>query len=150
MSPFEVRLIESNEIDLFIQLIGVFEDVFEMEQFVMPAKGHLENLLRDPGFKVFIALDSDKRVIGGLTTYTLSQYYKTSPLAYIYDLAVDRGFQRMGIGKRLIETTTGYFRGLGFEEVFVQAEGIDVEVIEFYRSTQPNGEDAVAHFHYTL
>jgi aminoglycoside 3-N-acetyltransferase I len=144
-----IEKLSSRKLDEFIELIRVFEDVFEMKNFNLPAAAHLQSLLDNPGFLVFVAKFRDK-VIGGLTVYILDQYYSGKPLAYIYDLAVSVAHQRQGIGKKLILYLTEYCRKNGFEEVFVQADKIDDYAIDFYRTTRPTNEEQVVHFYYTL
>jgi aminoglycoside 3-N-acetyltransferase I len=137
-----------DEFELFIQLIRVFEDVFEMENFKLPDSNHLKKLLQDEDFIVVAAL-SDHVVVGGLTAYTLHQYYSVKPLVYIYDLAVKTEYQRQGIGKQLINHLNNWCKNKGVEEVFVQADLVDDHAIDFYRSTGARSEDVV-HFYYPL
>ena len=144
----EVKKLITRDIGKFMELIRVFENVFEMKNFGMPAESYLQQLLAKDSFFVFVALSDDK-VVGGLTSYTLQQYYSTSPLAYIYDLAVTREFQRQGIGKMLIAGVTNYCKEIGIEEVFVQADEGDIHAIEFYHSTGATAEK-VFHFYYSL
>lgn len=145
----EIRKLTGNDINAFIELILVFEDVFEMRNFSLPKREHLLKLLVQPEFIVFAAIE-DNAVVGGLTAYTLAQYYSEKPLAYIYDLAVRRSHQRQGIGKRLIAEMNTYCLENGFEEVFVQADKVDDYAIDFYRLTKPTNEEEVVHFYYTL
>jgi aminoglycoside 3-N-acetyltransferase I len=145
----EIKKLTHQDIDEFIALIRVFEEVFEMENFVMPHQEHLRKVLLKPDFIVFVAI-MDDQVIGGLTTYVLEQYYAEKPLAYIYDLAVKANYQRQGIGKQLIAGVTNYCREKGFEEVFVQADKVDDYALDFYRSTGVTAEEQVVHFYYTL
>jgi aminoglycoside 3-N-acetyltransferase I len=144
----KIQKLSHQDLDQFIALIRVFEDVFEMEDFQMPDENHLQNLLSTDTFHVFVAL-VDNQVVGGLTAYTLQQYYSEKPLVYIYDLAVQTHYQRQGIGKRLMEEINQYCREAGMEEVFVQADEVDVHAIEFYRSTGGIAEKVV-HFYYPL
>lgn len=130
----------------FTALIRVFEDVFKMENFQMPDENYLQELLAKDSFFVFVALVEEK-VVGGLTAYTLPQYYSQSPLVYIYDLAVQTQWQRQGIGKQLISGIIHYCKEIGAEEVFVQAEEEDVHAVEFYHSTGARAEKVV-HFYY--
>lgn len=139
---------KTTEITHFYALIRLFEEVFEMKDFVMPPADHLEKLLARDDFFVFVAL-LDGQVIGGLTSYTLRQYYSTSPLVYIYDLAVAIEYQRKGIGRMLIADIQNYCKGIGVEEVFVQADVADGYALDFYRSTGATAEDVV-HFYYPL
>lgn len=145
----EIKKLKNNDVDLFVNLIRLFEDVFEMKPFSLPNKDYLQELLLKPDFFVFVAI-TDNTVVGGLTAYTLPQYYATRPLAYIYDLAVLRNFQRQGIGKKLISATHAFCQKEGYEEVFVQADKVDDYALDFYRSTNPTAEEEVVHYYYKL
>ena len=144
----EVKKLTPNGLNAFKQLIRLFEDVFEMENFIIPDDNHLQQLLGNEAFIVFVAMH-ENIVIGGLTAYMLQQYYSTKPLVYVYDLAVKSVFQRQGVGKKLMSGITGYCRDAGMEEVFVQADEIDQHAIDFYRSTGATSEKVV-HFYYPL
>ncbi|QEH39367.1 GNAT family N-acetyltransferase [Chitinophaga sp. XS-30] len=147
--PVSVSRLGKNDLHRFMELIRLFEVVFEMKGFQMPGAAHLQRLLGREDLFVFIALFEGK-VVGGLTAYTLEQYYAERPLAYLFDLAVDTQYQRQGIGGKLIAALNAYCAQQGFEEVFVQADVVDDYAIDFYRSTRPTAEEAVIHFYYTL
>lgn len=149
MKKVIVKKLSATDYIQFISLIRLFEDVFEMENFDIPPQSHLENLLATSDFHVFVAM-IDNEVIGGLTIYTLKQYYATKPLAYIYDLAVKSNLQRQGIGKQLISFIKVYFKNEGYEEIFVQADRVDDYALDFYRKTSPTNEEDVLHFYYKL
>lgn len=144
----EIKKLGSADIVDFQALIRVFEKVFEMQHFQMPPNQHLQKLLNEEGFYVFVATLNDQ-VVGGLTAYTLQQYYSTMPLVYIYDLAVQAAFQRQGIGKKLMVGIIDYCKANGVEEVFVQAEEADDHALDFYRATGAMAEKVV-HFYYPL
>lgn len=137
------------EVDQFQALIQVFEKVFEMENFHMPAKEHLERVLQLPGFMAFVA-EKEGKVLGGLTVFTLEQYYSEKPQAYVYDLAVSQAHQRKGIGRQLMAAVVEHCKKGGYEGVFVQAEKVNKYALEFYRSTPITGEEKVRHFTYDL
>lgn len=141
--------VQPDQLDDFIALLSVFEEVFEMKNFSPPPRAYLERLLRKSDFMVFVAT-SDGQVIGGLTAYVLDQYYYVKPLAYLYDLAVQTSFQRQGVGQKLITAINDHCRNEGFEEVFVQADRVDQHAVDFYRKTLPTEEEDVLHFYYTL
>lgn len=141
--------LERGDVGLFIELIKVFEEVFEMPPFEIPSPNYLSNLLAKEDFLVFVALENH-RVIGGLTAYILHQYYAKKPLTYLFDLAVSKDRQRAGIGKLLIRKINQYCQGQGHEEVFVQADQDEQYALDFYRSTKPTAEEKVIHFYYTL
>lgn len=147
--PVKIKRLEERNLTEFVELVKLFEDVFEMKDFSIPDSNHLQNLLSHNNFDIFVAL-LDNKVVGGLTTYVLEQYYSEKPLAYIYDLAVDTNLQRHGIGKKLIAETNKFYKEKGFEEVFVQADKVDDYAIDFYRKTNPSEEEQVVHFCYTL
>ncbi len=144
----QVRRLDQRDLDKFLALIGVFEEVFEMKGFKIPGEKYLQALLAKEDFFVFVALLEEK-VVGGLTAYTLQQYYSERPLAYIYDLAVLSRYQRQGIGKLLMEGISTFCKGIGMEEVFVQADQVDQHAIEFYQATGGIAEQVV-HFYYPL
>ena len=144
----EIKKLNELDLDKFIELIRVFEDVFEMENFNIPDDDYLQKLLEKEDFFVFAATLKN-RVVGGLTCYVLQQYYSKLPLVYIYDLAVKTKLQRQGIGTNLIAKVNEYCKEIGMEEVFVQADRIDDYAIDFYRKTGGTEEDVV-HFYYPL
>lgn len=148
MKNIVLRRLEPQDIELFCALLEVFVQVFEHEDTVLPDKIHLERILAKPDFHAFVAL-SEERVIGGLTAYTLDQYYSAEPLAYIYDLAVLEKFQRQGVGKSIIADFREYCQEQEYEEIFVEAEKEDTQAVNFYRTTQAQEID-VAHFFWKL
>lgn len=148
LKSIRIKKLGYNDLEIFEELIRVFEEVFEMKDFNMPGKDYLSGLLQQQGFFVFVAL-TDEKVTGGLTAYSLHQYYSTKPLMYVYDLAVLKRFQRQGIGKTLMNNLTTYCKNMGMEEVFVQADEEDGHALDFYRSTGAVGEKVV-HFYYPL
>ncbi len=91
----------------------------------------------------------DNKVVGGLTSYTMHQYYSKSPLVYIFDLAVKTQFQWQGIGKMLIAGNNAYCKDIGVEAVMVQADEVDDYAIKFYHSTGATAQKVV-HFDYLL
>lgn len=149
MNDLHIKKLSVNNVSCFENLIILFEEVFEMKKFSIPKSEYLRELLAKENFHVFVALKEDS-VIGGLTAYTLNQYYSEKPLAYIFDLAVANLWQRQGIGNALIMHTKSYFRQNGYSEVFVQADRVDDYAVDFYRKTNPTEEEDVLHFYYTL
>jgi aminoglycoside 3-N-acetyltransferase I len=145
----KIKRLQKEDINGFLDLVELFSNVFEMEQFSMPNRNHLQTLLDREDFLVFVVILGDK-VIGGLTSYVLQQYYSEKPIAYLYDLTIDIEYQRQGIGKQLIREVHSFFKEQGFEELFVQAEKVDQYAIDFYRKTNPSQEDQVLQFSYLL
>lgn len=148
MGNIEILKLSDQDVDTFIELIKLFEDVFEMTNLFMPEVAYLQQLLKKQDFYVFAAM-LDNKVVGGLTSYVLDQYYSNSKLLYVYDLAVKTTLQRQGIGRKLISGVTNYCKETGIEEVFLQAELVDDYALDFYRSTGAK-EELVVHFNYPL
>ncbi len=148
MENIVILKLTGKDLDKFIQLIKLFETVFEIEDLHMPDNEYLRTQLFKTDFLVFVASAGNK-VVGGLTAYTLNQYYSKTPQVYIYDLAVKSTMQRKGIGKLLISAIRDYCRNIGVGEIFVQADKVDDHAIDFYRSTGGT-EQEVIHFNYLL
>ena len=91
----------------------------------------------------------DNKVVGGLTSYIMQQYYSKSPLVYIFDLAVKKELQRQGIGRMLITNNNSYCKTIGIETVMVQADEVDDYAIKFYKSTGAKAQKVI-HFDYEL
>ena len=144
----QIFKLNAKDIEKFKQLILVFEEIFEMPNFLLPEEKYLIQLLMRDDFFVFVAV-ADNKVVGGLTAYTLQQYYSVSPLVFIYDIAIRTDAQRQGVGKRLISHLTNYCKDNNFEEMFVLADEADDHAIEFYRSTGAT-EGRVVNFSYVL
>jgi aminoglycoside 3-N-acetyltransferase I len=144
----QIKKLSREDIHQFTELIHVFEEVFEMKDFKIPHEQHLMHLLSKDNFIVFVA-ESDNKVVGGLTAYTLQQYYSVSPLVFIYDVAVKKEAQKQGVGKLLISNLASYCKHNGYEEMFVLADEVDDHAVEFYRSTGAT-DTRVVNFNYTL
>lgn len=145
----EIRKLNPTDIDNFTDLIKIFEDVFEWENFTIPKSKHLQRLLDDSNFLVLVG-KVDKKIVGGLTAHVLHRYDTEKPSAYIYDIAVITKLQRKGIGKLLIATLNDYCIKNGFNEVFVQAETDDIQAVNFYKTTPISNELKATHFTYSF
>ena len=143
-----IKQLTAGDIAEFVQMLRLFENVFEMQDFQMPGEGHLTSLLARKDFIVFTA-QYENTTVGGLTAHILPSYYSESSEVYIYDLAVKTTFQRKGIGKRLLLSLTEYCSLHGYKEFFVQADEPDTHALEFYRSTGGTAEKVV-HFYYKV
>ena len=148
MVEIEYKKLETEDLSRLTQLIKVYEEVFEMEDFTLPAAQYLQSLLEKETVIFYVAM-IDKKVVGGLTAHVLPSTYFPSSEVYIYDLAVETEFQRKGIGRQLINSLKEYCASLGLKEVFVQADLEDQHALDFYRATGGIAE-SVVHFSYEL
>ena len=145
----EIKKLSSQDLDDFTELIKIFEVVFEMDNFKMPGNKHLQSLLSKPDCVTLVA-KCDNKVLNKLTTYILHSYYSAKPIVYIYDIGVSAGYQRKGIGTKLVTYLTNFCKENGFEEAYVEAESDDAQAISFYRTTSFSNELQATHFTYSF
>ncbi len=138
-----------SDIDDFVRLLAVFQEVFEWENPSLPDKRHLQKVLDNPRFFVLVA-KLDQQIVGGLTVHVLDRYDTEKPSAYIYDVAVLPAHQRKGIGQALMGTLLDHCEKHGFDEVFVQAEAEDQQAVDFYRKIAKGSEMRAVHFTFTM
>ena len=130
----KVKKLTGDDVEPFIELILLFQEVLETDMVTQTRPEHLYRLLARPDFVVFVARFANQ-VIGGLTAYLLPQYYSEKPVVYLYDIAIGANYQGQGIGTKLLTQLMQYCRSLGAEELFVQADKEDSQAIHFYRAT---------------
>jgi len=145
----EIQKLTKEDTDCFSELIKVFKETFEWKNFSLPTNIHLQKVLKNKSFLVFVA-KQDQNTIGGLTAHVLERYDLEKPSAYIYDIAVLPKYQRKGIGKLLIEKLNNYYEKKGVSEVFVQSETDDQQALNFYRTTPNTSELQATHFTYSF
>ncbi len=125
-------------------MIGIFKAEFESEGTGLPSDEYLTQLLHKEYFGVFVAKNGNQ-VVGGATTYELIKYYSEKSELYSYDIAIQNGFQNLGIGKKLMAYIKEYGSENGMESVYVQAESDNILAVRFYETTIGLGEK-VQHF----
>lgn len=144
----EYKKLEIGDLGYLTELIKLYEEVFEMEDFTLPDAQYLQSLLEKEAVIFYVAI-IDNKVVGGLTAHILPSTYFPSSEVYIYDLAVQTEFQRRGIGRQLINSLKEYCSSLRLKEVFVQADLEDQHALDFYQATGGIAE-SVVHFSYEL
>jgi aminoglycoside 3-N-acetyltransferase I len=140
--PFEIKQLSKEDLPAFKSLINLFNIVFEEEQRLVGSDPHLTKLLGSKSFVAITAL-SEHEVVGGMTAYELPMVYSDSSEIILYDMAVRADFQRMGIGKKLIQGLKEYCIENGIKEFFVLAHEEDRHAVEFYHSTGGKSEKVV-------
>ena len=142
-----IKHLQPSDGHLFTQLICLFEEVFEMEQFILPETVHLQQVLGRPDFIAFAVL-REGTVIAGLTAHVLPSYYTASAEVYLYDLAVQPVHQRKGLGRALLNSLEDYCRTKGYPSFFVQADQADTHALDFYRSTGGVSSEVVQYTYF--
>ena len=144
---FKISRIQGDDIERFIELIELLNEVFEESSKVASEK-QLKKLLDKSDFYAIAVIKGDE-VIGGLTAYELEQYYTDKSELYIYDIAVKKELHNQGIGKKLIDYLKDYSIKNGIEVIFVEAHSEDELAVRFYESTFGKGEK-VDHFNFEI
>ena len=139
---FEIRQLTNDDLSTFTSLIHLFNMVFEEENSTIGSDANSLRLLNDKRFIVLVAL-VENEVVGGLTAYELPMYYADYSELFLYDLAVKPEYQRMGIGKGLIQSLKEYCSKNGIREFFVMAHEEDEHAIEFYHAIGGKSEKVV-------
>src|SRR6185295_14764739 len=102
-----IRHLTKADLSKFISLIKLFNMVFEEDHPTIGNEANLLRLLSNDGFVAMVAL-AENKVVGGLTAYELPMYYSDRSEIFLYDLAVKPEYQRMGIGKGLLQSLKEY------------------------------------------
>jgi aminoglycoside 3-N-acetyltransferase I len=142
----QIKRLGSHDIIIFQKLIGLFQDVFEMENLVEAQEPYLPGLLQKPDFIALCAI-VENEIVGGLTAYELPLYYNGGSEIFIYDLAVKPAFQRKGFGRKLLVSLEEYCQQSGIRVMFVSANEEDEHAVDFYHSTGGKAEKVI-HFNY--
>jgi len=142
LNTLEIKQLTDANLPIFKLLINLFNTVFEEDQSNQGSDRNLSSLLGNSHFIVMAAL-VEYKVVGGLTAYEIPMYYSDSSEIFIYDLAVDPQYQRMGIGKGLMQSLREYCLKQGVKEFFVMAHEEDEHAIDFYRATGGKSEKVI-------
>jgi len=148
MPSLHIHHLTPSEAETFRAALMLFEKVFAQPHGAALPTEHLQSLLNEPHFSVFVA-EHDANVVGALTAYTLPTYYTGRPFVYIFDVAIEENYQRQGIGSQLLDAVKAYGKEIGAAELFVQADLEDTHALEFYRKNGGEAE-SVVHFTYPL
>lgn len=142
-----VRL-KTQDLAKFRELNEVFAKAFndhEAYASKKPSDAYLQKLLTKDHVIAMVA-EIEGHIVGGLIAYVLEKCEQERGEAYIYDLAVDEGFRRRGIARRLIEALKPVAKSEGAWIIFVQADQIDQPAVNLYDS-MGNREEP---FHYDI
>jgi len=146
---FEIKQLGKEDLAMFKSLVSMFNTVFEEEDPTIGSDANSLKLLGSPSF-IALAAVSENKVLGGLTAYELPIVYSDMSEILLYDMAVQSEYQRMGIGKGLIQSLKEYCLKHGIKEFFVMAHEEDQHAIEFYYATGGKSEKVVNFLYQTV
>lgn len=127
-----VKRLRVGDRDTARTLFTLMADVFTEESEVL-SDAYIDALLNRNDFWAIAAFTGDE-LIGGLTAHTLPMTRTASSEIFIYDIAVHRSYQRIGVGRRLMAELRDQAAKLGIHEVFVPADTDDIHALDFYRA----------------
>lgn len=119
-----------------------FEDVPAYTER-QPDDDYLRELLGSSDF-IAVAAVAESKVVGGLAAYVLRKFEQARSEMYIYDLAVDESFRRMGVATAMIGEVQKEAAARGAYVIFVQADQGDDPAIALY--TKLGTREEVLHF----
>jgi aminoglycoside 3-N-acetyltransferase I len=141
-----IRRLGSADVPLLRKLNALFGAAFaEQETYggEPPTEAYLEGLLAQEHVVAIVATIGDE-VIGGLVAYELEKFERMRREFYIYDLAVDAGYRRMGIATALIMHLREIAAKRRAWVIYVQADHGDGAAIALYEKLGTREE--VLHF----
>jgi ribosomal protein S18 acetylase RimI-like enzyme len=133
---FTVRRFESKDAARCVELVKSFA-----AKEVSPA--YLRRFLSNPANYLIVA-EAGNELAGFLLGYRLERLKEESFKFFIYEIDVDKNFQRRGVGTALINYTKGIVRQEKMINAFVFTSYSNEGAVEFYKSTGgeiKNGDD---------
>jgi aminoglycoside 3-N-acetyltransferase I len=133
-TPFVVRALTADDVDLLRQLLGVMGRAFdEIDTYTgaEPGTAYLRRLLGGDHFIAVAALQ-DGEVIGGLAAYELPKFEQARSEIYLYDLAVAAHRRRQGVATTLIDELGTIAAARGAYVIFVQADPAHAPAVALY------------------
>jgi aminoglycoside 3-N-acetyltransferase I len=112
-------------------------DVFE-KPFDPLSDAYIEKLLARVDFWWVAAFVGDE-LAGGITAHTLPMTHGEAAELFIYDVAIRKQYQRMGVGRQLFSATRQLAAAGGIHLAFVAAENMDTHALDFYRAVGGKG-----------
>ena len=118
--------------DLARQLFAAMADVFDTPAEPL-SDAYIDKLLVRDDFWAIAAFVGDG-LAGGITAHTLPMTHGEHAELFIYDMAVCRQYQRMGVGRQLLVATCQLAAQSGIHLALVAAENMDTHAVDFYRA----------------
>ena len=143
---FGVRALGPNDVAPMRDMLSMFGEAFEDVRTYtdrQPDDDYLRQLLSSPAF-IAVAAFRGGKVVGGLAAYVLPKFEQVRSEVYIYDLAVQECYRRMGVATAMIAELRKLATARGAYVIFVQADYGDEPAIALY--TKLGVREDVLHF----
>ena len=145
MINFEVKKLESREIDLAKELILLFG--FDDENRSLPSDEYVAKMLARNDFHVIVALEN-QQLIGGLTAYEMKMFKRETTEMFLYEIEVAESHRRKGVGKALIEFLKRICVEKGIVEMFVGTESANFPARKLYETMGGKADENSVWFNY--
>jgi aminoglycoside 3-N-acetyltransferase I len=132
MSSMQIKRLCSDDTAIAVWTFSMMASVFGETANTL-SLAYVERLLRRADFWAITALEG-REPIAGLTAFTLPLTRCEVAELFIYDIAVQTGHRRRGIGRRLVDTLKKLAAEAGIRTIWVPAENSDPHALEFYRA----------------
>ena len=133
MDGLIIEKLNTSQVSEFQILITLFNNMFESPVLKVASEEFCESTLKDDRF-IVISAKKSKEIIGGITAHILPSYYHGTLEIFIYDLAVSKKHQRMGVGRALMNALFAEAAERKIKILFVDAELEDQEALLFYEA----------------
>jgi len=142
----QIRALGADDIAPMRDMLSMFGWAFEdIRTYTdrQPDDDYLRQLLSSSAF-IAVAAFRGERVVGGIAAYVLPKFEQVRSEVYIYDLAVQESFRRMGVATGMIAELRKLANVRGAYVIFVQADYGDEPAIALY--TKLGIREEVLHF----
>jgi aminoglycoside 3-N-acetyltransferase I len=131
---FEIKKLNPENIEEAYALMRAWyrDEVNEIVRF--PDKAHVQNLIQDNDFLIFVA-EAEGEIVGGLTAYELTMFYKEEKEIFLYEIGISSTHRRKGIAGALIEALKEYCVLKGIKTIFVLCEVDNDAARKLYENT---------------
>ncbi len=93
-----------------------------------------ERFLKNPD-NLFLLARWDGEMCGFLTAHRLQRFDRRRAEVLLYEIGVDEGYQRRGVGRALIGEVRRWAKEVGADEVWVLTEASNLAAMGLYAST---------------
>src|ERR1700749_3014753 len=99
---FAIKKLEIGDTELFKQLLWFYQVDDEVTEPVVPSEKYLRKLLSKDDLHILVAI-VDYQLVGGLTAFELPMYKEEVNEIFLYEIAVEPLYRKMGVATVLIE-----------------------------------------------
>jgi aminoglycoside 3-N-acetyltransferase I len=147
--PYTIQKLAPGDTDLAKKLFWFFQTDDDVAEPVIPSDIYINTLLLRDDFHVIVALQNGG-LIGGVTAFELPMYKEEIKEMFLYEIAVEPGYRKMGVAKTLIGflKTIGVTKGM--KEMYVGTTNDNEAAMKLYKSSGGEEEANVVWFVYQL